>query len=61
MGNKLNRRFWQCECCCSLLVTMAQDDAGKYQCPQCAFSGCEHGGQYVEVELAHFLKEAGLE
>lgn len=54
----MKKRFWECECCCSLLVTLPQDSAEDYQCPQCAKSKCEHGGKYKEVDREYFIREA---
>lgn len=54
------RRYWECECCGSLTVTMPQDDATKYQCPQCDKAQCDHGGRYAEIDAARFADEAGL-
>lgn len=51
-------RFWQCECCTMLIVTMPQDSAEDYQCPQCARAGCEHGGMFKEIDRATFVREA---
>lgn len=57
---KNQRRYWECECCGSLLVTLPQDSASDYQCPQCHKSQCEHGGQYVEIDAGKFARQAGL-
>ena len=54
------RRFWECECCGSLLATLPQDSAAKFKCPQCEIAKCKHGGKYVEVSDAHFAIECGL-
>jgi len=54
------RRYWECECCGSLLVTLPQDSAADYKCPQCKKVKCEHGGKYAEVSADYFAREAGL-
>jgi len=59
-GDKHPRRFWTCECCGSLLVTLIQDDATKYQCPQCHIVQCEDGGKYVEISMDEFCNEANI-
>jgi hypothetical protein len=56
----IKRRFWECECCGSLLVTLPQDSAEDYKCPQCRKVKCDHGGKYVEVSAEYFAREAGL-
>lgn len=56
----MNKRFWECECCGSMLVTLPQDDASRYQCPQCVTVKCSHGGRYVEVSAESFMKLAEL-
>ena len=57
----LQSKFWECECCGSLIVTNHQDDAGEYICSQCNKAGCEHGGQYQEITIERFCKEAGID
>ena len=52
-------RYWECECCGSLLATF-NDDATKYPCPQCTIVKCEHGGKYVEIDKVKFVEEADL-
>lgn len=52
------RRFWKCECCDGLLVTLPQDSAADYQCPQCAKVKCEHGGLYREIDRSEFVRDA---
>lgn len=59
-GDGCPQRYWECECCGSLLVTNKQDDASEYQCPQCARVKCEHGGRYVELSLSAFAKRANI-
>ena len=51
------RRFWECECCGCLIVTLPQDDALKYKCPACKISNCEDGGKFVEITKQNFIKE----
>jgi hypothetical protein len=51
-------RYWMCECCALLLVTLPQDDASQYECPQCVKAECEHGGDFGEITKEVFLKEA---
>jgi DNA-directed RNA polymerase subunit M/transcription elongation factor TFIIS len=53
-------RYWECECCGSLLVTLPQDSAELYKCPQCGKVKCDHGGRYAEVTADFFAKLAGL-
>lgn len=55
-----SQRYWQCECCGSLIVTNIQDSAKGYQCPSCHISKCEHGGQYREIPLLEFCREANI-
>lgn len=54
------RRFWECECCGSLIVTVGQDDASRYQCPACFIVKCNHGGKYVEIDKTKFIGLAHL-
>jgi len=58
-GDKHPRRYWECECCSSLLVTLKQDDATRYQCPQCQISKCS-AGLYIEISIDKFCKEANI-
>lgn len=57
---KNESRFWECECCSSLLVTAKQDDATDYQCPACHASRCDDGGNYTEITIEAFCNEAGI-
>lgn len=56
----MKRRFWKCECCDCLLVTMPQDDATSFQCPQCQQVRCRDG-RFIEVSAIHFIREAEME
>ena len=51
------RRFWECECCGCLIITLPQDDASQYECPACKISYCEDGGKFVEITEQNFIKE----
>jgi hypothetical protein len=52
----MGKRFWQCDCCLCMVVTDPQDDASKYECPQCKISGCDTPGTFVEGSRAQFMK-----
>lgn len=53
-------KYWECECCGSLLVTGPHDSAEDYQCPQCHKVMCDHGGKYVEISAEQFACGAGI-
>ena len=53
------RKFWICECCGSLIVTLPQDDATKYKCPACAIMKCDKG-QYEEISIKEFYMKAAI-
>ncbi len=57
----ITKKYWLCECCASLLVTNAQDDASRYKCPQCAIVKCDHGGLYKEISKDAFCATAKIE
>ena len=59
-GDGYPHRYWCCECCDSLLVTLKQDDATSYDCPQCKMVKCEYGGKYAEVTLQAFCALANI-
>ena len=52
-------KYWECECCGSLLVTAYHDDATRYQCPQCHVSHCNQG-LYCEITVDAFCDKANI-
>lgn len=49
------KKYWECECCGSLIVTNVQDSAEDYQCPQCIIMKCKQG-KYCEISKECFCK-----
>jgi predicted RNA-binding Zn-ribbon protein involved in translation (DUF1610 family) len=54
------KRYWECTCCGSLMVTNPQDYASKYVCPQCRIVKCKDPGQYEEITQNAFCKKAAI-
>lgn len=54
-GASLGRRAWECDCCGLVILTLPQDSAATYACPQCAAAGCAHGGEFSEKPPVPYL------
>ena len=54
------RRFWECNRCALIVITAPQDDATKFECPQCNYVKSNEIGVFEEIQIEDLRKDIGL-
>lgn len=57
----MKNKYWECTCCSTMITTLVQDNASKYDCPACKVSGCENEKEFVEITKEEFCKKSDIE